>query len=704
MATTEHRTVSPLLGVTHAGDTALHIATCFGHHDMAKRICEKNSFMFMQDNDKAETPLHYAAQAGNCKLVTLFIRLAEKEGGNVVAELLRKRNRDGETALFQAIHHCQVLEVDILRLYGKLKLLHFHFGNAKRAWADKNTHVEVVEELLRADFAVADCPNFRSMFQLASIPNNNGISPLYLAIMQNSLSTVTSLVGSLPVSASRVEYAGPDGRTALHAAAVRNKGFIQKVTSWKPELTKTTDNSGSTPLHYAVSANNLEGVKLLLETDKTSAYVADDSSLYPIHVAAKLGLELLVAEFFEQCPDSDELLDREGRNFLHLAVEERKASVVWWVCKRSKLVKVLNSQENKGDTPMHLAVKARDVNIFALLLGSQKTRTCIMNKNGLTPLDVAIANRTVGFWNWQNPNYIIERTLNWIGCSSGIHRIDNFISEHNLLMDQEKKEKEAQDLEKMAKSMAIGSTLIASAAFAGTFTVSIAYRRESNSSHSKPGLSLAFKAFVIMSAYAFICAIAATALVVEAALNFLDPEYRKKYVVICAQLVTEAIKGFIVAIALGVLVMMISVLQWRLACLICLICCVVPVLLQPHFWPNILIQRALIRYLGIKRFTLVGGHILIRNISYGIIVLLVLLAGRSSNTDLAEHIVLAIIIVILLFVSYPFIPSFGNIWIRSKAITIMIDKRFFIIIVLSLVTYMVLFFPMQEIKKSSKAT
>ncbi|KAJ3684367.1 hypothetical protein LUZ61_013531 [Rhynchospora tenuis] len=225
---------SLLLGVAHTGDTALHIDTCFGQYE---------------------------------------------EGSNVVAELLRKRNQDGETALYQGINHCQVLEVNHCS-FGLFSPLHFHVGKAIEALEEENTHAAVVKELLHADLALANCPNNQGISQLASIPNNSSISPLHLAITKNSLSIVTSLVGSLPESASRAGYSGPAGRTALHAAAVRrNEGFIQKVLGWKPELTRSTDNSGSSPLNFAVSENNLEAVKRLLETDKTSAYIADASGL-----------------------------------------------------------------------------------------------------------------------------------------------------------------------------------------------------------------------------------------------------------------------------------------------------------------------------------------------------------------------------------------------------------------------------------------
>jgi len=174
-----------LLGVTHGGDTALHIAAHFGHLNAAKVICGVNVSLLMKDNDKLETPLHYAARAGKRDLVDYFIQLAKAEANNIdLGEMLTKRNRDGETALYQAV------------LYD---------------------HPAVVKEFLCAD----ENPY---VSQLVSIPNNENISPLYLAIMHGLHDVVASLIGSLPENVSRGAYAGPDGQTALHAAALRPEG------------------------------------------------------------------------------------------------------------------------------------------------------------------------------------------------------------------------------------------------------------------------------------------------------------------------------------------------------------------------------------------------------------------------------------------------------------------------------------------------
>lgn len=178
---------SYISGVTYCGDTILHIATHFGHVEMARRICAENKHHLTTRNNMLETPLHYAAKTGNCKLVAIFIDLAKGEGSDVLQELLLRRNKDGETALYQAVLQSHVGIVEML--------------------IDPNIHEVQFED------------------SIASIPNNKNISHVYLAIMQNSLMIANLLIRSLPNNVSRAAYVGPQGQTALHAANLRNTGI-----------------------------------------------------------------------------------------------------------------------------------------------------------------------------------------------------------------------------------------------------------------------------------------------------------------------------------------------------------------------------------------------------------------------------------------------------------------------------------------------
>ncbi|OAY83060.1 Ankyrin repeat-containing protein [Ananas comosus] len=124
----------------------------------------------------------------------------------------------------------------------------------------------------------------------------------------------------------------------------------------------------------------------LLKHDTSSAYVPDANGLCPVHVASSWGRSDIVRELIGRCPDMDELVDNEGRNFLHVAVVHNRAEIVNFVCQRPLLVKMMNAEDSNGNTPLHLAVASENHRIMSLLLENKSVHPRIINKNGQTPL------------------------------------------------------------------------------------------------------------------------------------------------------------------------------------------------------------------------------------------------------------------------------------------------------------------------------
>jgi ankyrin repeat protein len=161
--------------------------------------------------------------------------------------------------------------------------------------------------------------------------------------------------------------------------------MTRKLLNWKSGLASLQDASGSTPLHYAASVGNLETVNILLEHlqnanilldhEKSAAYVADEEGLYPIHVAAKCGRT------------SDELVDKEGKNFLHIAI-------ITHIPRKHTL---FNARDNDGNTPLHLASKSGYLKFVSSLISFKEVCSSIRNKDGLTPLDLALTETHPGF-------------------------------------------------------------------------------------------------------------------------------------------------------------------------------------------------------------------------------------------------------------------------------------------------------------------
>ncbi|RLN30134.1 protein ACCELERATED CELL DEATH 6-like [Panicum miliaceum] len=336
-ATAEQGEESCLKGVTAEGSSALHIAASCGYLELVKMVCAQDISLIKARNNMLDTPLICAARAGHVDVADYLMECAmdEQEG-------LRARNLDGETAMHEAV---------------------------------RNGHLPVLQGLMSRDSG------------LAAVVDENGVSPLYLAVASNRSDMVKVLIGE-PLN--DVSYSGPDGQTALHAAVYVSREISESLQCWKETLSREVDGYGRTALHYAALVKNLGPVKLLL-ANSSLAFVPDNEGLYPVHIAAIAGNVNVVCKFMEICLNYDELLDNKRRNILHCAVEHGRVQVVCHICRSPKFVRMMNARDGEGNTPLHLAVKHGRTIIFSFLMMDARVNLNIMNNEGLTPLDVAFS-------------------------------------------------------------------------------------------------------------------------------------------------------------------------------------------------------------------------------------------------------------------------------------------------------------------------
>ncbi|KAL7177773.1 hypothetical protein ACSBR2_031019 [Camellia fascicularis] len=309
-------------------NTVLHVAAQFGNKKYVQIILEKSpsSLLLRCLNIDGETPLQIVARVGHLDIVKALIQCAKRldheeveSGGGAAMEMLRATNKDNDTAL----------------------------------------HSRVVEWLTKEDY------------EFTHPPNNAKETPLYLATERQHNDMVSMILKNCTLPA----YGGPKGQMALHAVASDRREIesTKLLLEWKSDLIKEIDEYRWTPLHYATHHGNVNGVKRVLEKDKSVAYITtdeEDDEKTALHIAAARGNVRVMEELLSQCLDCWAMVNSKRQNILHIAVDMEQEEMIKYIFEKSWIIHFINQKDIEGNTPLHLLITAFgiDMPMFGIVL------------------------------------------------------------------------------------------------------------------------------------------------------------------------------------------------------------------------------------------------------------------------------------------------------------------------------------------------
>lgn len=121
-----------------------------------------------------------------------------------------------------------------------------------------------------------------------NLENNDGYSPIHLAIINGHIDIVRILIENAGISPEHRESKNLKA-TLMHFAAIYGRDDIIQFLVEKSANLNLLDNSGKTPLHYAAMKGNNSTIELLLNTSLINIDQEDYTGHVALHKAAKFG-------------------------------------------------------------------------------------------------------------------------------------------------------------------------------------------------------------------------------------------------------------------------------------------------------------------------------------------------------------------------------------------------------------------------------
>lgn len=376
--------------VDEDGNTVLHLASMLDDADLVTYFLIKGANPTLQ-NYSGQTPLHLAIEYKAYNAAEILA---------VTNKTLFARNSDGEIALTKGLESDEAF-YDIF-INEKTGLITDSNGKSILHYFVDNKNLKAVKSVISKGLPI-------------SIRDNDGKTPLDYAFSNINDYTSVEIAAELIIggaeevetdfsyfqnalSSRNINARFDDGQTSLHLSAIYGHNAIARYLLTNKADTTVQDSSGATPLHEAIRYGNLEIATMLLDAG-ANVNAKDNLGKTPILLIIpqdkiQQTYDLLIANHADLNQK-----DMYGDTILHTAAMLKVNVQI--LEKLTKNGADINARNKEGVTPLEIAIQQEDVETTRLFT-SHGANIHTQDTNGNSPLTIAFTSN----------NEIFEATVN----------------------------------------------------------------------------------------------------------------------------------------------------------------------------------------------------------------------------------------------------------------------------------------------------
>ncbi|CAL9233844.1 unnamed protein product [Arabidopsis halleri] len=218
------------------------------------------------------------------------------------------------------------------------------------------------------------------------------MQPIFHAIRQNDLPAFLGLVEESESSLEERSEEQNTNNTVLHIAAkLGHRELVSKIIELRPSLLSSRNAYGDTPLHLAALLGDVNIVMQMLDTGLELCSARNNKNQTPLHLAF-LSIFLEAAKLIVEKTNS---VDTDELNF---ALSSGSTCIVGIILERFPELARKNAwvvEDGSRSTLLHYACDKGDLQLTSMLLGLNQGLEETLNNKGLSPLHLAVQRGSV---------------------------------------------------------------------------------------------------------------------------------------------------------------------------------------------------------------------------------------------------------------------------------------------------------------------